>query len=45
MTEEKLQEITKRFWQESEDVLGNDMIDIYAAERIIREVCGMDSME
>ena len=45
MTEEKLQEIMKRFRRASEDIRGDEMIDIYEAENIIREVCGLYQKE
>lgn len=41
----KLKEIMKQLWQETENVLGNEMVDFYSIERIIRDVLGMDNSE
>ena len=45
MDENKLKEIMKRLWIEAEDVLGNEMVDYYSIESIIRDVLGMDNSE
>ena len=42
---EKVAEIMKQLWQETENVLGNEMVDFYSIERIIRDVLGMDNSE
>lgn len=45
LQEAKLKEIMKQLWQETENVLGNEMVDFYSIERIIRDVLGMDNSE
>lgn len=42
VTEEQLKQIKKQFWQESGDVLGNDMIEIDEAYGIVRECIGCE---
>lgn len=45
LQESKLKEIMKQLWQETENVLGHEMVDFYSIERIIRNVLGMDNSE
>lgn len=42
VTEEQLKQIKKQFWQESGDVLGDDMIEINEAYSIVRECIGCE---
>ena len=42
VTEEQLKQIMKRFWSSSDDVLGNDMIEIDEAYGIVRECIGCE---
>lgn len=42
VTEEQLQQIKKRFWQESGDVLGDAMIEINEAYGIVCECIGCE---
>lgn len=42
VTEEQLKQIRKMFWGSSEDVLGNDMIEIHEAYGIVRECIGCE---
>ena len=42
VTEEQLKQIRKRFWNSSDDVLGNDMIEIDEAYGIVRECIGCE---
>lgn len=45
VTKEQLDKIKKRFWNESDDVLGNDMIEIYDAFDIVCKEIGVDYNE
>ena len=45
MEEAKLKEIMNRLWIEAETVLGNEMVDFYSIERIIRDVLEMYNLE
>lgn len=45
LQEAKIKEIMKQLWQETENVLGHEMVDFYSIERIIRDVFGMDNSE
>ena len=42
VTEEQLEQIRKKFWSSSDDVLGNDMIEIDEAYRIVCECIGCE---
>ena len=42
VTEEQLKQIRKEFWSSSDDVLGNDMIEIDEAYDIVRECIGYE---
>ena len=42
VTEEQLKQIRKEFWSSSDDVLGNDMIEIDEAYGIVRECIGCE---
>ena len=42
VTEEQLKQIRKKFWSSSDDVLGNDMIEIDEAYGIVREYIGYE---
>lgn len=42
VTEEQLKQIRKKFWGSSDDVLGNEMIEIDEAYRIVRECIGYE---
>lgn len=42
VTEEQLKQIRKKFWSSSDDVLGNDMIEIDEAYGIVRECIGCE---
>lgn len=42
VTEEQLKQIRKKFWDSSDDVLGNEMIEIDEAYRIVRECIGYE---
>ena len=42
VTEEQLKQIRKEFWGSSDDVLGNDMIEIHEAYGIVRECIGCE---
>ena len=42
VTEEQLKQIRKKFWTSSDDVLGNDMIEINEAYDIVRECIGYE---
>ena len=42
VTEEQLKQIRKRFCNSSDDVLGNDMIEIDEAYGIVRECIGCE---
>lgn len=42
VTEEQLKQIRKEFWSSSDDVLGNDMIEIDEAYSIVREYIGCE---
>lgn len=42
VTEEQLKQIRKKFWGSSDDVLGNEMIEINEAYRIVRECIGYE---
>lgn len=42
VTEEQLKQIRKKFWSSSDDVLGNDMIEIDEAYGIVRECIGYE---
>jgi hypothetical protein len=42
VTEEQLKQIRKEFWGSSDDVLGNDMIEINEAYGIVRECIGCE---
>lgn len=45
LQESKLKEIMKQLWQETENVLGHEMVDFYSIEKIIRDVLGIDNSE
>ena len=42
VTEEQLKQIRKKFWSSSDDVLGNEMIEIDEAYGIVRECIGCE---
>ena len=42
VTEEQLKQIRKKFWSSSDDILGNDMIEIDEAYDIVRECIGYE---
>ena len=42
LLEEQLKQIRKKFWSSSDDVLGNDMIEIDEAYGIVRECIGCE---
>lgn len=42
VTEEQLEQIRKKFWSSSDDVLGNDMIEIDEAYGIVCECIGCE---
>lgn len=42
VTEEQLKQIRKEFWSSSDDVLGNDMIEIDEAYGIVCECIGYE---
>lgn len=42
VTKEQMKQIRKKFWTFSDDVLGNDMIEINEAYRIVRECIGYE---
>lgn len=42
VTEEQLKQIRKKFWSSSDNVLGNDMIEIDEAYGIVRECIGCE---
>lgn len=42
VTEEQLKQIRKKFWSSSDDVLGNDMIEINEAYGIVCECIGFE---
>ena len=42
VTEEQLKQIRRKLWNESSDVLGNDMIEIDEAYGIVRECIGCE---
>lgn len=42
VTEEQLKQIRKEFWGSSDDVLGNEMIEIDEAYGIVRECIGCE---
>lgn len=42
VTEEQLEQIRKKFWNSSDNVLGNDMIEIDEAYGIVRECIGYE---
>lgn len=42
VTGEQLKQIRKKFWSSSDDVLGNDMIEIDEAYGIVRECIGCE---
>ena len=42
VTEEQLKQIKGKFWNASDDILGNDMIEIDEAYGIVRECIGCE---
>ena len=42
VTEEQLKQLRRRFWGSSDNVLGNDMIEIYEAYSIVCECIGYE---
>lgn len=42
VTKEQMKQIRKKFWSSSDDVLGNDMIEIDEAYRIVSECIGYE---
>lgn len=42
VTEEQLKQIKGKFWNASDDILGNDMIEIDEAYDIVRECIGYE---
>lgn len=42
VTEEQLEQIRKKFWSSSDDVIGNDMIEIDEAYGIVCECIGYE---
>ena len=42
VTEEQLKQIKGKFWNASDDILGNDMIEIDEAYDIVRECIGCE---
>lgn len=45
LTEEKLKNIMRVLWLESESVCGDEMVSYYSIEAIIRKMCGMEEIE
>lgn len=46
MTNEEIyKEFSKRIFLESEDVLGNDMVDVYHAKSVLAELLGINESE